>query len=231
MRLVHVGIGFFLMACSTSPSDSHLSGDQVQFENDSLKKILLERQRIKQFEQDSIELIEQQKVIGEIKFGMRKEQVDLLIEKFQKENRRPDKTLGIPFYDNYIGEYEYLSINAFYYNKGLYEIKVQGSSFTWEKYDRNIPEQLSYITDIINQKYGEPDTHSPLRDMSSMEVGYSYLVNQWQVGGKTIDVRVESIGRRYSVNVVIFLNEVRNIIKKSKEEEVKKSTEKAKDIF
>jgi hypothetical protein len=190
-----------------------------------------EIERIEKARQDSIINVEQEKVIGDIKFGMKKIEVNQKISKFKSETARPYEIVGTTFYDYYIGEYKYFQILDFYYQTKLYEIFIQGNPINWEKFENEIQKQINFISEVIKQKYGPPTFQKILDPIYNLQKGYSYLINRWEIGVKTIEIQVEDNGTYYCVNLVIYQPEIINRLNKEKEEKEKKSTEKAKNLF
>lgn len=224
-------IGMLTLSCNQPNKKSNDKIDQKQIEQDSTTLLNIEKKKREKKKRDSILIIEQNKVIGEIRFGMTKNEVNTMIKRFRKKNRRPDKFLGKPYYDDFIGEYEYFQMTGFYDEGKLYELYIQGVLTDWEDFDRDVSRQTKYISNVIKQKYGEPDLHYDIEPRYKLNKGYSYLISRWIVGTKTIEVRLQDNGTNYPINVSIFLPEVRKKIENKKNQEEKESTEKAKDVF
>ncbi|MGB0427898.1 MAG: hypothetical protein ACPGEC_03095 [Flavobacteriales bacterium] len=231
MKHLIIIFGFLAYGCNQSDKNIEQENKNKQLKQDSITAVKVEQARLEKVRQDSIIAIEQDKVIGDIKFGMTKKDVKLKIEKFKKENRRPDKFLGEPHYDDFIGEYEYFQILDYYYEGKLYGLNINGNLIDWEKYDSEVPRQIKYITDVISQKYGDPSLHYELPPRYELQKGYSYLINRWNIGKKRIEIKVLDTGTRYPVNVEIFLPEVIEEIKKEREQQEQESVNKAKEVF
>ncbi len=229
--VILVLVSAFAISCNHTKKKSSNKLDQELLKQDSITLISLEKEQIEQKKKDSIFLIEQNKVIGEILFGMTKIEVKQKIKKFRKESRRPDRFLGLPYYDYFIGEYEYFQITGFYDEEKLYELFIQGDLTDWENFDKDVPRQAKYISNVIEQKYGEPDLHYNIQQRYKLKKGYSYLISRWIVGKKTIEVRLKDNGTNYPINISIFLQKVRNKISIENAQKEKQSTEKSKDIF
>ncbi len=229
--LMIIVLGVIAYGCNQPNKNKKQKNESKQLEQDSITAVKVEQARIEKARQDSIIAIEQNKVVGDIMFGMQKNEVKSKIEKFRNENRRPDKFLGKPYYDYFIGEYEYFQILDYYYDGKLYELNINGNPTNWEKYDSEVPRQIRYITDVISQKYGDPDLHYELEPRYKLQKGYTYLINRWNIGKKRIEIRVSDNGTSYPVNVEIFLPEVREKINNEKEQQEKESANKAKEVF
>lgn len=198
--------------------------DSIKLENERLAKI-------EKAKQDSIIAIEQEKVIGSITFGISKSSFDREKQKFYKSCEKKTNIAGIILTDYFIGEYKYFQIVGSYYKNKLYEVFINGEMTNWKYYDSEVPKQIKNISGVISQKYGTPNLSYDLMPRYQLQEGYTYLINQWNIGDKCIEVRVEDSGTSYPVNVSIYKPEIREIIKKEKEEKNQKSTQAAKDIF
>ncbi|MDP3352340.1 MAG: hypothetical protein Q8S44_01190, partial [Flavobacteriaceae bacterium] len=219
-------VGILVLSCNQPSAKNNQEKNIEKLKQDSIAEFNAKQTRIEKAKQDSVVTIEQGKVIGDIVFFMPEKEVKSKIEIFRKKNKRPDKFLGKPYYDEYIGEYKYIQMLDLYYKGKLYELHIYGNSTIWENYDSDVPKQIKNITDVVKQKYGEPDFHNELEPRYSLNNGQSYLINRWEIGKKTIEVRVEDNGGFYNVNVSIFLPEIREKIKEEKLEKEKESTEK-----
>lgn len=174
---------------------------------------------------DSINAVEQEKVIGEITFGMSKKQARQKLEKFRRTNK--DKR-GIY---HKIGEYQYLSVSDLYQKGKLYSIKIEGAPIDWEYFKSDVPDQIEKITRIIKEKYGDPSKQYELMPRYRLEKNYTYLINQWDVGKKRIEVRVSDNGTSYSVDVAIYIPSIRDQVELDAVKKDIESAQKAKDVF
>lgn len=194
---------------------------------DSLKRLYEDKKRKVQ---DSIVLVEQDKVIGNIKFGTTKGITKKEIDKFKKQYTK--KAPGYSYLTYiYIGEFQAMQILDFYYDNKLYYLLIQGGTILWEKYDSEIPRQVQFINDIIEQKYGKAHISNEIEPRHRLQHGYSYLIKRWDIGKKRIEIRIEDISTSYNVNVEIFQPEIEAKINSEKEKKEKESTEKAKEVF
>ncbi len=188
-HLLAIFIGILAFSCNQPKKNSNQENKIKHLEQDSITAMEDEHARIEKIRKDSIIAIEQDKVIGNIMFGMTKKDVRTKIEKFRKENRRPNKVLGKPYYDDFIGEYEYFQILDYYYEGKLYELNINGYLTNWEKYDSEVPRQIRYITDVIIQKYGDPDLHYTLnKAQTTKRIYLPYHVGTWK---KRIEIKYQ----------------------------------------
>ncbi len=224
-------IGLLNLGCNQK--NKQLENEKVneKLKIDSINRLKSDKEVFEQRKKDSLILIEQNKVIGTISFGLTKMETDKKIQEFRKENRRPHKIMDKTFYDDFIGEYEYFQMYGMYDEEKLYELRIKGDLTNWENYDQEVPKQLKYISDVISQKYGVPDLSLELQERYKLQKGYTYLLRKWMVGKKTIEIRLSDTGRSYPIDVYIYLGSVREKLSKRKKEKEKLSTEKAKNVF
>jgi hypothetical protein len=224
-------IGILFLSCNNPKTEKTTQIDLKSKIQDSLNRIETEKKILEKKKKDSIVRIEESKVLGDITFGMLEKNVKEKLNEFKLKNRRPDPVLGKPYYDDFIGEYEYSNVRGLYYDNKLYELKISGALIHWERYDYRVRKEAELISDVIKLKYGQPDLVLEIQPRYKIEKGYSYLIKRWNVGKKVIETRIEDIGTYYTVNVSIFLPEIRNRIKNEEVEKEKLSSEKAKDAF
>jgi hypothetical protein len=180
--------------------------------------------------QDSITLIEEDKAIGNIKFGIPKSIAGKEINKFKKQFER--KEPGYSYLTNiYIGEFKAIQILDFYYDNKLYYLLIQGGSILWENYDSELPRQVQFINDVIEQNYGKAQISNDIEPRHRMQNGSSYLIKRWDIGKKRIDIRIADNSTSYMINVEIFLPGIESKVNSEKLKKEKESTEKAKDVF
>jgi hypothetical protein len=174
--------------------------------------------------------VEQDKVIGDIKFGSTKRTTKKEIDKFIKQYEK--KAPGYSYLTYiYIGEFQAMQILDFYYDNKLYYLLIQGGTILWEKYDSEIPRQVKFINDVIEQKYGKAHLSNEIEPRHQLQHGYSYLIKRWDIGKKRIEIRIVDSSTSYMVNVDIFQPEIETKINTEKLKKEKESTEKAKEVF
>ncbi len=180
---------------------------------------------------DSLILSEQEKTIGDIKFGMTEKKVKLLIDKFKDETKKPDGILGKPYYDYFIGNYEYSQINDFYHNKKLYRLEINGEIILWDNYNLEIVDKINSITEVLKQKFGEPDISHPIPERYQMENGFTYLVRAWNIGQKRIEIRIEDNSTSYFTSVIIYFPAIEKVIEVSNSIKKDSITKANKNVF
>ncbi len=171
---------------------------------------------------------EQSKVIGDIKFGMKKDEVSTLISKFDNKMQRDHLVLGKPFKSYFIGNFEYFIISDFYYKDELYRIDVKGAVVSYKDYESDMPISIKNAQDVIQQKFGSPDYDRSIPATFQMEEGYVYTIKEWNVGTKRIRINIEDNGDYYMPVLVIYMPSIEEKIKEEKrlkEDSILKSAE------
>lgn len=164
---------------------------------------------------DSLIKGEENKAIGDIYFGMDEKTVTKLIDQF---NKKSEKDPG----SHSIGNFGYSAIRPDFYKRKLHLLSINGYYIHWEDYNSRIVEQVKSITDVIKQKFGEPDDEYPIRERYQMEKNNSYVISRWNVGKKTIEISETDNDTYYYINVDIYLPEVSKQI--AAEREMKKDS-------
>lgn len=206
---------FIIIACDSERRNSYQS---IQHEQDS----------IAQLKKDSAEKFynkEQNKIIGDIEFGITEKQFKKLSEQFDAKN-----------YDNElikhkIGDYYYSTIQGYYYNNKLHEVDIMGSYIDYNDYNTVLINQVSLLKDIISKKYGPNSYGQGLIAGYSIEKDQSRLVYGWSVGTKDIHIRIANRGLYYSVDLEIFQPKIREIINKEFDKKKDSTSSKASEVL
>ncbi|NOZ46970.1 MAG: hypothetical protein GXO79_09340, partial [Chlorobi bacterium] len=152
-------------------------------------------------------------------------------EREKKENRKPDDYLGKPYYDYFIGNYEFSQISDFYYKDKLFKIIINGKPILWEYFESEVTKEIKAISDVIKSKYGNPTLHYELEPRYKMKKNYTYLINSWTIGEKKIEVRVLDSGTSYWVKTIIKQPKIEYKIQQEKLIKEKAETLKDKNVF
>lgn len=223
-----IGLTIFLIGCNESIKKKN---NEEKMKKDSINAIKAEKNLIEKAKQDSLILIEQEKVIGTILFGMNENVVKSKIKEFKNENKKPFKISDYTSYNHFIGNYEFNFIRDFYYQDKLYKIRIIGKVISWENFDSEVPVQIKAISDILKIKYGNPEIHNDLKPRYKLKKNYTYLIDNWNIGTKEIQVRVSDNGTFYSVNVIIIQSETENKINREQKEKENQETLKGTNAF
>lgn len=186
---------------------------------------------------DSIR-VEEEKVIGEIKFGMGEKQTKNLWQKFLKENRKPNEFLK-GYYDYYIGDYEIVEgsmslANSLprFRNDSLYYFTIVGQLFSYNEYVVKAPKVLNAISDILTNKFGNPQFEIELPNWYNTDRNYYYVIKYWIIGKKKIEIKLNpSWDTMYSIDVSIYLPEIVDQEKIKEEQEADQKARTGKDVF
>ncbi len=184
---------------------------------------------------DSLLIAKQSKVIGDIKFGMKKNEVSSLIKKFNNEMKREHPVFGKSFDAYFIGNFQYNYLKDYYYKDELYKIEIEGDIIGDKYYDQEMPKNIKYAQDVIQLEYGRPDYNFNVPYKHQMKDGYLYTVKQWDINAKTIKICVQSGNGYYLPLIQIYLPTIEEEMKeemkadkKFKEDSILNST---KNIF
>ncbi|MEJ7826882.1 MAG: hypothetical protein WKF91_01755 [Segetibacter sp.] len=180
---------------------------------------------------DSLIKNEENKALGDINFGMSEKEVKKLIDKFKDNNKRPHKILDEVFYDYFIGNFEFSTIWDFYHNKKLYQLTVLGDLIMWDNYSKEVSDKISSISNVLSQKFGEPDEEKPIPQSYQMEKGFTYLIKAWNIGKKRIEVRIEDNGTSYSPQAIIFDKTIQELINRQEQAKQDSITKATNDAF
>lgn len=199
---------------------------------DSIENVRIIEERREKEIKDSIARIEQEKVIGDIVFGINEKEASKKISAFIKNSSRTkysDSDLTYPFIGNY--EFSPYGSRGYYYDDKLYMLVIQGQVISWDDYENEVPREVRYITDVIKLKYGEPSTRNSIPERYNLEKGDKFLLNSWTVGTKQIDVRLSDSETYYSVDLYIYQPKIVEKRNQENRNAEKATTEKDKNIF
>ncbi|MEO6686053.1 MAG: hypothetical protein ABIN24_08810 [Dyadobacter sp.] len=156
---------------------------------------------------DSTILIEQNKAIGEIKFGISEKQFDKEKEVFDKKNEVPAWE-GSTAKTHKIGAYEYTWLNGYFNNDNLYKIMFQGGFIKYDDYDRDMSTPYYALLNMLKTKYGSPSIDRGLPSWTQIDKDYFQRCAEWTIGNRTIELRIHCHGTYYSLDLVSFKPEV-----------------------
>lgn len=170
--------------------------------------------------QDSIS-IEQEKVVGDIRFGMDKETTEKLWEKFCKEHK-VSEDFGTGLKDNYyiylIGEYQFSNHSIYlnpitprYYNDSLYHFTIRGRS-----------SNLDFLMNMLSKKFGQP------KSLPEEIQPYSSTLMYWTIGEKRIDIVLNDDA---NLNLVIYKPKYLKKARKNEEQISDEKANEAKEVF
>lgn len=234
-------ISLLILSCENSETAKRKAREKavqdsisfVQEKNKQIEKARIDSlQKIEQARLDSIQKEEEIKVVGDIRFGMNKKE----FEKYKKEFENKCKVLSwqsgnTKFYDNKIGDYEFNYLYGGYYKEKLYYVQIKGTPIKYEYYDKDMKSQVVALFSILNNKYGTPNQDYGLPSWTTINKGDSYCCAYWSKGDKVIQMRVESEGIYYNLNLEMFQFSISSQMKKEREEEEKEAIKKGTEIL
>ncbi|WP_064968047.1 hypothetical protein [Tenacibaculum ovolyticum] len=191
--------------------------------------------KAKQAREDSIIAIEQNKVIGDIFFGISLEEYKKKKKQFIKKTKNTDRgstdrgSKGL--HKQNIGDYEFNDIYGGFHNEKLYRVDIQGNEIHYDYYNIKMQRQVEAIKRPYIEKYGEPNIQYKIPKRHRINKGYTYLVSSWVVGSKKIELRIEPDGNYNRLLVKIFQPTIANQIKQDEEMKKNEEIKKAKDIL
>lgn len=152
---------------------------------------------------DSIIDIEQKKAIDNIYFGasekITKTNIKIFVKKCEIKKERP-------FPDYYLGNYQFneFRVDGYYNQDKLYKLTIKGHPISYEKYETKLKSQIEDLNNVINSKFGKSTNSFPLPESFEMNDEFTYLLYQWKIGEKTIEIRLEPNKTFYYVNLEIY---------------------------
>ncbi|WP_394749573.1 hypothetical protein [Spongiimicrobium salis] len=231
IKLLFIVVIFSIVNCKESEKQNI---DEVKAlkRADSIAKVeylIKEKNRIRL---DSIERVEQDKVIGEVRFMMSEAVAKEKIAKFIEESSRQkfsNYDEKYPFIGNY--EFSDFKVEGRYDDDKLYSLSLDGAFISWENFETKVPQQINYLKDVIQRKYGLPDDEKHIPKSFQMKEDSEYEICSWNVGKKKITITVEDSGTFYNVNLHIYLPAKIEALKKARLIREDKISEESKDVF
>lgn len=178
---------------------------------------------VNKIKKDSIEKIEEKIAIGNINFGINKDEYYLKFVEF------------IDLTNGKLGEYEFIMSASFDDDGGLEYVWLNGKKIHYDYYKRDLFKQFLSLKEILVKKYGTP-TAIDLKDFpnwTEFDKGESKNIYYWKIGNKSIFVSVvfpdEKPAIYFQLNVSFGYNTPEKLDKSIKETEQKEkeSIEKA----
>ena len=164
---------------------------------------------------DSFINAEQNKLIGELRFGMNKNEAEKEIVKFHKNNERGNKY--------FIGNFEYQSFGGWYDDSDrLYGIEIS-SPMKFPDDNFMIRFQVDEITSLIHKKYGDADydTFGYFKIdslLNKVPNSYDIILKEWTIGKKKIEMHLWQAGLQ-GIRIIIKLPELPNLNNEKKIQE------------
>lgn len=154
---------------------------------------------------------------------------------FEKnEQKYLGKILNKNQYEYHIGNYNaslYASGSRFE-NDSLYYVEFAGQSYDIDDYEGKLIPQYKELLKIYESKYGKPifQITSIPRPYETND-GYYYELSRWDLGKRTISIRLSAESYGYRINLAIFRNDINNRVKERKQKESKERQESAASVI
>lgn len=153
---------------------------------------------------DSAVLIEQEKALADIKFGIAQKEFERQKQGFLKKTSYK-RWKDADIWDNKLGEYEFSQCSGFSYHDSIYMVELKGNFISYNYYDRDMPSQFHGLYNVLIEKYGTPSDFKGLPKWSSIDDGYYRTCAYWTIGQKSVEIRLSGHGTHYSLDLVSFL--------------------------
>jgi len=115
----------------------------------------------------------QNKVIGDIQFGINKKTFDELSNVYQKTHLKNKRY--------HLGNFQYLLINSKFFHEKLYQVSLYNP---WVETEDDLKQTIKGAYDIVTAQYGKPDsTHNGVIDKGTDEDLFV-----WHIGRKRIKI-------------------------------------------
>jgi len=192
----------------------------------------IQRQR-EQAVKDSIIEIEQNVALGDILFDISEKEFNKRKGVFLKKCRLPEYEFykGLTIITYKLGEYGFGDMYGWFYRDSLYNIRLRGPIVDYDEYDRIMPDQFEALMNLLKAKYSEPSSYLGLPKWNELEKGYFRRCAIWNIGSKTIEVRISCEGVKYYLNLEVYKPETEIRIQKEKDRKENEATKNAVDLM
>lgn len=198
----------------------------INRKNDSI----LKQEKITKRKNDSTIKIEQEKVIGNIEFGMSEKEGEKEISKFTESSKKRKYSNSDLKY-SFIGNFEFSTTKGFYYEDKLHMFKIMGVSIPWVDYSQRIEQEYNNIRKILQLRYGEPNNTTSFPKSYELEGKTNYTLDSWTIGDKKIRIFIDNSRTYYSIDILIFKPKISRIINYYNTLERSAEIEKGKNAF
>lgn len=226
--IIYLFVAISMASCKkeNSPEESRVLNDSIMFFSKKADSLHNTNKPLP----DSIINVEQKKVIDNIYFGASEKITKLNISTFIKQC---EIKKGRPYMDHYIGDYQFneFGIDGYYHQDKLYRLNIKGHPISYENYNTELKSQIENLNDVLKSKYGNSTNSSPLLESSEMNNEFTYLLYQWIIGKKIIEIRLEPNKTFYYINLEIYQPEIEKQLIKERKNKNKDSNSKGGEIL
>lgn len=153
----------------------------IELEEKKIKATKDSLELVKKNRLDSITKIEEKIALGNINFGINKEEYLIKQKEFKKIT------------DGRLGEFEFLMSESYDENGGLRKIKLYDYlGVHYDYYERNMLKKILSLKEILFEKYGEPTSQKEFPEWTDFERDEKKNIFYWEIGNKSIWVDIEN---------------------------------------
>ncbi len=151
--------------------DSEKSSEEITLSPEEIAA--LEQAKLDSIKKAEFELTEKT-AIGDVQFGMYKQEVEGLSVKKQK-----------------LGKYSFNSTNIYNGDGQLYSLVLDSNPEKAINYDNGLKSKYYNLHKILSIKYGEPKTNTGFPSIFDVQKTGIYWINKWQFGTKEIKLGIK----------------------------------------
>jgi hypothetical protein len=216
MKLVlSVALLYFLTSCANN--------------DDNRKEVIIAPSKPKVA--DTIVATEQDKAIGDIKFGISEKEFEKVRKDFDKKTETPAWE-GSTAITHKIGQYEYTYMDGEFYHDSLYKIVLRGDVVQYDDYNNEMPNKYKSIRYLLTLKYGNPTTENGLPSWTSIAKNRYEICCAWEIGKRTVELKVASRGTYFTLDMFSYLSEIDlNVFLEENNKKLKESEKGAKALL
>jgi hypothetical protein len=142
---------------------------------------------------------DENKVIGNINFGIDKKQFDKAQAAFMASLDHSE------FQTTYaIGGYLFSSLTGQFDANQLKEVNTTGDFIHQQRYEAELLPQVDILKDLVAKKYGEPQEGSGAPNYQDIKKDQSHMAYRWTIGSKVISINVVNRGDYSSCDLKII---------------------------
>lgn len=131
-----------------------------------------------------------------------------------------------------IGNYEATWASPSFENDSLYFVLFSGQPFKHDDYESRMIQQCKSLLQSYTTKYGDPDFLRPsFPTYYELKEGYFYEIARWDLGQRTISIRIAQESYYYKTNLAIFRNDFTKRIKAREAKAARERQEAANDVI
>ena len=177
---------------------------------------------------DSFTIKDQEKAISGIMFNISPKKFEKARDSFMEESAYK-KWENSDIKAHKVGEYNFGSVGGAFDSDSLYHVELKGDYIEYDDYNIKMPDQFDALKKLLTTKYGAGKLDIPLPSWATIDKGYYKVCGRWIIGSKMIEMRVNSTGSYYTLDLVIFKPNVVNRLEEANEKAIDSSIKKGAD--